>query len=86
MSKNHGLVRNELSLIWGEIVEHLSLSQYYKVMGGDMSYKSKAERVKKVSKSTVVWDLADRLILAYEIRYSSVQLSADNADFSEFDQ
>lgn len=48
--------------LYSRLTALLTLKQYAKLMGGDMSYKSKAERAKRVSKSRRVHDLADYII------------------------
>lgn len=47
---------------YNQLVDLLSLRQYKPLMFGDMSYKSKAERAKRVSKSKRVHALADQII------------------------
>ena len=48
--------------IYNQLVELPTLGQYKQIMFGEMTYKSKAERVKLVSKSKRVHILADRII------------------------
>lgn len=48
--------------LYDEMIELLSLRQYKPLMFGDMSYKSKAERAKRVSRSKRVHTLADQII------------------------
>lgn len=48
--------------LYAQLVDLLSLAQYKPLMFGDMSYKSKAERAKLVSKSKKVHALADAII------------------------
>lgn len=45
----------------------LSCSQFRKLMGGDMSYKAKAEKAKKVSQSKTVHYYADMVIDLYNL-------------------
>jgi cell division protein FtsB len=51
--------------LYSTLTEILSLKQFTTLMGGDMSYKSKAERAKRVSKSKRVHCLADQIIELY---------------------
>lgn len=48
--------------IYDDIVNLLSLAQYRHLMGGDMSYESKAKRALKVSKSKKVQALVNELL------------------------
>lgn len=48
--------------IYNELVDLLSLKQFMPLMFGDMSYRSKAERAKRVSKSKRVHELANQII------------------------
>jgi hypothetical protein len=48
--------------IYNELVDLLSLKQFMPLMGGNMSYRSKAERAKRVSKSKRVHELANQII------------------------
>lgn len=48
--------------LYRELVDLLTLKQFTPLMGGDMSFASKAERAKRVSKSKRVHDLADQII------------------------
>lgn len=50
--------------LYRELTDLLSLSQFKHLMGGDMTFKSKAERAKRVSKSKRVHALADAIIAA----------------------
>lgn len=51
-----------IAKLYNQLTSKLSLKQYTKLMGGDMSYRSKAERAKLVSKSKQVHILADIII------------------------
>lgn len=53
--------------LYRELVDELSLAQYRKLMFGDMTYKSKAERAKKASKSKKVHKLANEILKQYEL-------------------
>jgi hypothetical protein len=48
--------------LYSDLVKLLTLSQFRKLMGGDMSYKSKAQRAMLVSKSKKVHYLAKQII------------------------
>lgn len=48
--------------VYNQLVELLSLNQYSKLMGGDMSYANKALRAKRASKSRKVHALANQII------------------------
>ena len=48
--------------LYNQLVELLSLKQFMPLMFGDMSYRSKAERAKRVSKSKRVHELANQII------------------------
>jgi hypothetical protein len=76
-----------LATLWAQVTDELTLSQYEKTMGGDMSYKSKAERALKVSRSETVQALCLEMIQIYDEAYSMPVLSAgvSNRDFSEFE-
>lgn len=60
------LLRDKRHSLWGEIVDLLTLSQYEKTMGGDMTWYSKAFRAKEVSTSKRVHKLANALIAECE--------------------
>lgn len=53
---------NSVKSLYEQLVNELSLKQYSKLMGGDMTYKSKAKRAKTVSKSKIVHALANTII------------------------
>jgi hypothetical protein len=76
-----------LSALWGQVCDELTLSQYEKTMGGDMSYKAKAEKALKVSRSETVRSLCIEMIQIYDDAYSTPILSigVSNRDFSEFE-
>lgn len=76
-----------LETLWTQVTDELTLSQYEKTMGGDMSYKSKAERAMKVSRSETVHALCLEMIQIYDEAYSTPVLSigVSNRDFSEFE-
>lgn len=78
-------IHNHLKSIWQDITDELSLYQYRTLMGGDMSFRSKAERALKVSKSKTVQKLCYELISVYDSHYSMKALTVSNQDFSEFD-
>ena len=52
--------------LWTLIAELLTLKQYTATMGGDMTYKSKAERAMRVSKSKRVHELCKLILQSYE--------------------
>lgn len=53
--------------LYDQLVELLSLAQYRPLTGGEMTYRSKAERAKCVSKSKRVHALADQIIELAEL-------------------
>lgn len=55
-------VGSEQRRLYDQLTELLSLKQFQPLMGGEMSYVSKAERAKRVSKSKRVHALADQII------------------------
>lgn len=48
--------------LWTQIFNLLNMRQAYQVMGGEMTYVSKARRAMQVSKSKKVHALANQLI------------------------
>jgi len=81
-------VQAQMSQIWTEIVEHLTLRQLDRCMGGDMSYKSKALRAMQASKSQAVQDLGQDLISLYESHFETPVLQAVDSmgfDLSDFE-
>ncbi len=79
--------------LWNAICDELTLSQYEKTMGGDMSYKAKAKRAMEVSRSKTVHSLCLDLIQAYEYHFEPLIYKAEldslrtalGADVSEWD-
>jgi hypothetical protein len=79
--------------LWNAITEELTLSQYEKTMGGDMSYKAKAIKAMEVSRSKTVQALCIDLIQAYEYHFEPLSYKAEldqlrtalGADVSEWD-
>ena len=78
-------INGHLASIWNEIVDQLSLSQYESTMGGDMSYKSKAERAMQVSRNKTVHALCLELINVYDSHFGTSALTVSNRDFSDFE-
>lgn len=79
--------------LWNAITEELTLSQYEKTMGGDMSYKAKALKAMEVSRSKTVHALCNDLIQAYEYHFEPLSYKAEldqlktalGSDVSEWD-
>jgi len=75
----------QLGAIWTEVVECLSLRQLDSCLGGDMSYKSKAQRAMKVSKNETVQALCIEMIQLYESHFEAdlnfAQIRIDLSDF-----
>lgn len=75
--------------LYSQLVEELTLKQYTALMGGDMSFRSKAERAMKVSRSQKVHSLARKIIQkdlsvrALESYSRVTPESAEHGDFSE---
>lgn len=47
--------------LYHDIVDKLTLSQFSKIMGGDMSYQAKVTKVRKVTRNKDVLALCDEL-------------------------
>ena len=70
-------VTAQLSQIWSQVVENLTLRQLDRCMGGDMSYKSKAERAMQASRSETVHALCIEMIGLYESHFEIQDLNQD---------
>jgi hypothetical protein len=58
--------------LYNQLVELLSLRQFKPLMFGDMTYKSKAERAKRVSRSRKVHALANQIIALADTQTKAV--------------
>jgi hypothetical protein len=91
--KQNKIGQQKCASIWNTICEELTLSQYKKLMGGDMTYKSKALRAMEVSRSNTVHELCLDLIHVYESYFEPLKYqneinqlkSALGTDVSEWD-
>jgi hypothetical protein len=70
MENNKGReVTLQLRKTWNEVVDRLTLRQLHECMGGDMSYKSKAQRAMKSSKSKAVHQLCNQMLELYSSHF-----------------
>lgn len=53
---------SEIKDLFNNITSYLTTKQYSQIMGGDMSYQSKALRIKKVTTSKKIHNMCDQLI------------------------
>lgn len=80
----HSKTDRNLAILWQQAADQLTLSQYESTMGGDMSYKSKAERAMKVSRNKTVHAICIEMIQIYDDAYSHL-IPVSNRDFSDFE-
>lgn len=63
---------NEITDLFNKINSQLTLKQYSQIMGGDMSYQSKALRIKKVTTNKKIHNMCDQLIQLIETKQAKV--------------
>lgn len=80
------------AMVWTSIVDRLSWSQYNRydsLHKGDLSYKTKALIIKKITKDRETLALADDLLSIYESYFETSSLvlpiGALNIDLSQFE-